>query len=461
MAVIHGTNNDFKVPSLDLRFADRKNLIDTIGGENLITFSRSSTGTYVDADGVMQTASVDEARFDHDPDNLESLGLLIEEARTNIFLNSDSPASQRITLSDSTQYTSSFYGTGTATITTASTTVTSGELTTNGEFTTDYSGWSVDSGASASVSGGVVNITTTATYRGINQSIATTPGKFYKVEVRMRKITSSGYIDFRWNNDIALTTSSKNFITLIGYVVAIGNTSLVEVNARSQPYEFEVDYIRVKEVASSTVATLTGSGAYPTRSNETFTTGTSIVDDNDYWIEVSGDIDKVQLEAGSFPTSYIPTEGSQVTRAADVASITGTNFSSWYNQSEGTISFRAKSPVSNQYPVVIDDSTNNNRHLFNISDNYQYQIKVSGSTEAQIDGGPILSSFNSIAGGYKPNDIAVSLNGSVNTDSAANVPTCNRLSLYQFSGFTYNGHISRLTYFPTRLSNSLLQKLTK
>jgi len=44
-----------------------------------------------------------------------------------------------------------------------------------------------------------------------------------------------------------------------------------------------------------------------------------------------------QLEAGAFPTSYIPTTTATVTRAADVASITGSNFSSWYRQDEGTV----------------------------------------------------------------------------------------------------------------------------
>ena len=44
-----------------------------------------------------------------------------------------------------------------------------------------------------------------------------------------------------------------------------------------------------------------------------------------------------QLEAGSFPSSYIPTTGSAVTRAADVASIEGTNFSSWFNPDASTV----------------------------------------------------------------------------------------------------------------------------
>ena len=46
-----------------------------------------------------------------------------------------------------------------------------------------------------------------------------------------------------------------------------------------------------------------------------------------------------QLELGSFPTSYIPTTTAAVPRAADAASMTGTNFSSWYSNPEGCTLF--------------------------------------------------------------------------------------------------------------------------
>ena len=43
-----------------------------------------------------------------------------------------------------------------------------------------------------------------------------------------------------------------------------------------------------------------------------------------------------QAETGAVATSYIPTTSAAVTRAADVAVMTGTNFSSWWNAIEGT-----------------------------------------------------------------------------------------------------------------------------
>ena len=43
-------------PSLDLRFADSKSLVDATTGSSLVTFTRASSGTFVGSDGVLQTA---------------------------------------------------------------------------------------------------------------------------------------------------------------------------------------------------------------------------------------------------------------------------------------------------------------------------------------------------------------------------------------------------------------------
>jgi hypothetical protein len=77
------------VPSLDLNFAATKNLVDATTGAELVTFTRASSGTYVDSQGVIQIAANDEPRFDHDPTTGESLGLLVEEQRTNLLRRSE------------------------------------------------------------------------------------------------------------------------------------------------------------------------------------------------------------------------------------------------------------------------------------------------------------------------------------------------------------------------------------
>jgi hypothetical protein len=107
-------------PSLDLRFASTKSLNDYVSGNNLTTFTRSSTGTYFDANGVLQSAPAGVARFDHNPETGESLGLLMEEARTNLLLNSATLSTQSATVT-ATSTTLSFYGTGTVTLTGVST----------------------------------------------------------------------------------------------------------------------------------------------------------------------------------------------------------------------------------------------------------------------------------------------------------------------------------------------------
>jgi hypothetical protein len=56
---------------------------------DIITFTRSSTGTYFDANGMLQVAAVNQPRFDHDPVTGAPLGILIEEQRTNLLTYSN------------------------------------------------------------------------------------------------------------------------------------------------------------------------------------------------------------------------------------------------------------------------------------------------------------------------------------------------------------------------------------
>jgi hypothetical protein len=86
-------------PTLDLDFAGTKTLNDKITGTNLVTYTRASTGTYVGSDGLIKSAAVNEPRFDHDPVTRESLGLLVEEARTNLTPHSDNLAQSSVYLS--------------------------------------------------------------------------------------------------------------------------------------------------------------------------------------------------------------------------------------------------------------------------------------------------------------------------------------------------------------------------
>ena len=72
----------YGVPTVDFLFSSGT-LENAITNVNPITFNRNSIGTYVDANGVIQTAAANEERFDYDPVTGERLGLLVEESRTN------------------------------------------------------------------------------------------------------------------------------------------------------------------------------------------------------------------------------------------------------------------------------------------------------------------------------------------------------------------------------------------
>ena len=195
------------------------------------------------------------------------------------------------------------------------------------------------------------------------------------------------------------------------------------------------------------------------------------------YIAILGSGDEVdvwgaQVEAGSFPTSYIRTSGSTVTRSADVASITGTNFSSWYNQTEGTVFSDTFTPVDSisglfNHDYTFHDGTGNEAIRLVSSASYGstgHQISISDGGVAQFsDTDGTKAIFNKFAIGYKLNDTAASANSSTpSTDTSCTTPLITKLSLggSHASGNTRLTQLKRLTVWPTRLSNDTLKRIT-
>jgi hypothetical protein len=177
-----------------------------------------------------------------------------------------------------------------------------------------------------------------------------------------------------------------------------------------------------------------------------------------------------QLEAGAFPTSYIPTTSATVTRAADNASMVGSNFSSWYNQSEGTIFASADriytgNFVGDTYIANLSDGTNSNEiAIYGAGGGLQVstEMKVSGTQQLNYMFGVWADGFNKSAVAYKQNDTVFAFNGSTKTtDTSCNVPIVDRLNIgLRNTSNQFNGHIQSIKYYPTRLPNGDLIALS-
>jgi hypothetical protein len=236
-------------------------------------------------------------------------------------------------------------------------------------------------------------------------------------------------------------------------------------------------------VSSTTAATATvqdvGNGWY--RVTATFTTGATTPTANGLILcKVSGTTNDFiyfwggQLEAQSFASSYIPTTTATVARGADSALMTGTNFSSWYNQAEGTI-FAISQGLPQGAPTgvlyQVDDGTNAERQLaFPASGGSSVQVTARTHDNNVINNSFAFSSVNSllpirVAYAYASGNYGGSCNGS-NTQTAASsgVPTVNKLSVGLIASGTnstwINTTISRIAYWPTRLPDATLQALT-
>jgi hypothetical protein len=206
--------------------------------------------------------------------------------------------------------------------------------------------------------------------------------------------------------------------------------------------------------------------SYPATASLTLAIISATADNNT--TRVSGSVYEVwagQLEAGSFPTSYIPTTTGTLARSADVCSITGGNFNNFYNQSEGTMLANAFTPASGDRTVLAaDDNTSNEMiRLRTEGTNPFFKVTDGGSELVAIDAGTVSANTSfKLIGAYKLDDFASSINGgAAGTDTSGTTPTVDRMRIGAGQGGnTMCGCVASLRYYRKRLPNAKLQALT-
>jgi hypothetical protein len=175
-----------------------------------------------------------------------------------------------------------------------------------------------------------------------------------------------------------------------------------------------------------------------------------------------------QLEAGSFPTSYIPTTTATVTRSADVASITGSNWSSWGSSTTGTYYLEASVTRSSASAakVFLGTSTSPAESYYLYQVQNQNDLRTFDSTTV-LDTVNVISDGITFKGGiaYSSADSMRSLvlDGGAVVEGAFDGTYGTDLSIGSriAGGAPTTGTIRRLTYWPQRLPNSTLQQITQ
>ncbi len=418
-------NTDFPNvrPSLDLRFALAKKL------DPRITFSRGSTGTYFGSDGIMRTAGVNEPRFDHDPITGQSLGLMIEESRSNLVAYSE-----------------------------------------------DFSNVAWFNSQSSIVASSIVSPSGSTSFKLIENTISGV-GHFFsqsnisKASNAVLTLTIFAKAAERQYLGLVINSYSTGFTNRYGAEFNLGNGTARNNNTAQGTYSsgsFSIQpypngWYRCTITCTTSTDAQSQVRIFTFRDANQWTSAASYAGDGTSGIYVWG----AQLEAGAFPTSYIPTTASTVTRSADNAQMTGTNFSSWYNQSEGTVFCSFKTDGISGGPRTFQLTGNNQNERLDhriIGTTNGSEYYTGGINFGRIDDNGVTNpSQGKIIVSQNSRSRQFCMNGrTVKSAIIPNAPAVNTLNIgnYNLQATYLNGTISRLTYYPIQLTNQQLINLS-
>jgi hypothetical protein len=304
-------------------------------GNGDFIFSRTGSATYFDKDGLLKTAGADEPRFEFDPVTAGYKGILVEPTQTNFALRSQ-------------EFTNSYWGKVRITVTGSATTAPDGTLTAdkivgNSDSNTHY------------------------IFRSISfsdQDIFT-----FSIFVKRAEYNFFNISDFQQGVFSNVRFDLINGITEIGPTTIGGHINSTIEDVGNGWYRCSITHPNPFGIAYSFSGT------------PTFDSGLNYVGDNVSGVFIWG----AQLERGPIATSYIPTVASEVTRPADIISLS--NQSSLFGQSEGSIFFEFQNVIPSSLNInglLLPTSNRNSKVVFTYSTTekklYKDGILVGSST---------------------------------------------------------------------------------
>jgi hypothetical protein len=391
--------------------------VETRPTPNATAYTPTTTQVITTYIPVLMTAGGGQPRFDHNPTTRESLGLLIEEQRTNV-LQKSGP----LTSGSGTGNWNQYYG---ATFTNNATIAPDGTLTASSMYPMVGGG---TTGLSAYYSDGV-SLTSGTTY---TFSVYLKAGGISAITLSFTGTGSGG--------GLSLNLTTGTIVSGAGTITSVGN-----------------GWYR----CSISVTPVSTGSFYPAINYTSQQSGGA----NNQFLNVFAW--GAQVETGAFPTSYIPTTNAAATRAADAASMTGGNFAAWYSAGQGTFYSEANTNATDFTGVVFASGSG-----YNAIGTYNGNTSTSAGMEVGYVGSQVVNisltvsakpAFSRIAIAYAENDFAAVANGgTVGTDTSGNIPTVDSLKIGRLYSdlLPLNGTIKKIAYYPVRVTNAQLQALT-
>jgi len=392
---------DFTTASLDAR----------------VTFTRTTNSTnpatYVDSNGVVTAATNNQPRFDYDPVSLVCKGLLIEESRTNKILQSENFSATWTNLRSSNVLSAETSPGGVAAY----------KLTEDSTASNTHS-----TSQSITAVTGAHTISVWAKASGRPRIILSALGG-----------TTPRVYGYNLNNGTTFTS-----IALSGV-----STADLPCYIKQYPNGWYLCQMSWTADGQNIIRIYLDDGSAPTYTGD----GTS-------GVYVWG----AQLEAGAFPTSYIPTTTTALTRNADVATMTGTNFSDFWNNTEGAFSVFWTQYFLKTTAQIFVFAAQGSLRAPQTTNGSRYYGQTSGNTFAL----PNISTTaqNGVCVAYQANtaEVISSKASAILTNNASFTGAAPTQFAIGHDGVGTNqisGHFQKILYWPQRLTNAEVQAFSK